>query len=248
MNAFDFWILRVATLPANRWPAFDAWVNLLSSWELVKGGAVMALFWWCWAEQGKNATRTRTLLVEMLLAAALALIAASLLAMALPYRPRPRIAIGMDPTLSPGWDQWSAFPSDHASLFFALAAGFFRLDRRLGWLALAHAVLVVSLPRVYLGLHYPTDILGGALLGFGATAVAKRWRRIGNIASRIVAWQVRRPRAAMATLFVVTYLVATLFTDLRRPAWLLRALTRGVSQGQHSQWQSAPSVGVAGRT
>ncbi len=88
----------------------------------------MALFWWAWADTSKNAPRTRTVLLETLGAAALALAVASGLALVLPYRLRPRLAVGMDPTLSPRWEEWSSFPSDHAFVFFALAAGFFRLD------------------------------------------------------------------------------------------------------------------------
>ncbi len=197
----------------------------------------MALFWWCWAEEEKQTGQKksnrhegaarREMLIRTLFGAALALFCASLLALVLPCRPRPRIVMGMEPNLSPGWDQWSAFPSDHASLFFALAAGFWRLDRGLGWLALAHAAVVVSLPRVYLGLHYATDILAGAALGIGCTWLTMRsaWAKL--LVTRLLAWEKRWPRAFLAGLFVVTYLVATLFTDLRKPANILAAMIRG---------------------
>jgi hypothetical protein len=57
---------------------------------------------------------------------------------------------------------WSSFPSDHACLFFALATGLCLISPVIGGLALLHASLIVSLPRIYLGLHYPTDVLAGA--------------------------------------------------------------------------------------
>lgn len=58
----------------------------------------------------------------------------------------------------------SSFPSAHASFFFALAAGAYLYDRRLGTVFFALALLI-SAARVAAGLHYPSDILGGAVLG-----------------------------------------------------------------------------------
>jgi hypothetical protein len=39
--------------------------------------------------------------------------------------------------------------------------------RGAGILALSHTLLVVSLPRVYMGFHYPTDSLAGAVISVG---------------------------------------------------------------------------------
>jgi undecaprenyl-diphosphatase len=50
-------------------------------------------------------------------------------------------------------------------LFFTLAFGMWLASRAAGVLAIAYVALVISFPRVYLGFHYPTDILGGALIG-----------------------------------------------------------------------------------
>lgn len=57
-----------------------------------------------------------------------------------------------------------SFPSKHASFVFALAAASFFIGRRFGWLMLLLAVLT-GVSRVYAGVHYPGDILGGFLLG-----------------------------------------------------------------------------------
>lgn len=57
-----------------------------------------------------------------------------------------------------------AFPSEHTTLAFALAATIFMHDRRVGWLFLIGA-LVVGVARVLANVHYPVDILGGAFLG-----------------------------------------------------------------------------------
>lgn len=61
-----------------------------------------------------------------------------------------------------------SFVSDHATLAMALAVGLFIAHRRAGLAGIALAVLL-GFSRVYLGVHYPTDVIGGLALG---TAVA----------------------------------------------------------------------------
>jgi undecaprenyl-diphosphatase len=57
-----------------------------------------------------------------------------------------------------------SFPSSHALNNFAAATFFYRLFPKLKWILFITALLV-ALSRVYLGLHYPSDILGGAIIG-----------------------------------------------------------------------------------
>jgi undecaprenyl-diphosphatase len=57
-----------------------------------------------------------------------------------------------------------SFPSNHAVNNFAAAVFFYKLFPKLKWLLLITASLV-AISRVYLGLHYPSDILGGAIIG-----------------------------------------------------------------------------------
>ncbi|MFI5240865.1 MAG: phosphatase PAP2 family protein [Microgenomates group bacterium] len=57
-----------------------------------------------------------------------------------------------------------AFPSEHTTLAFALAVTVFMHDRRVGWIFLISAFLV-GVARVLANVHYPIDIIGGALLG-----------------------------------------------------------------------------------
>jgi undecaprenyl-diphosphatase len=57
-----------------------------------------------------------------------------------------------------------SFPSDHVTAAGAIAAVLLALHRRLGMLALLFAALL-AYARVYIGVHYPGDVLGGALLG-----------------------------------------------------------------------------------
>lgn len=61
----------------------------------------------------------------------------------------------------------SSFPSGHAASAVAFTTGVALENRRWG-LALVPLALSVCFSRVYTGVHYPGDVLGGALLGAGA--------------------------------------------------------------------------------
>jgi undecaprenyl-diphosphatase len=57
-----------------------------------------------------------------------------------------------------------SFPSDHATMAGAVAAGVLLVDRRLGAAAWVLAVLM-ALTRVYVGAHWPLDVAAGLALG-----------------------------------------------------------------------------------
>jgi undecaprenyl-diphosphatase len=82
-------------------------------------------------------------------------------------RPRPYVAHAADAHLFIPASPDPSFPSDHATAAFAIAVALLLRHRRAGILALAMAV-VVSVARVAVGTHYPSDVLGGALLGTAA--------------------------------------------------------------------------------
>lgn len=78
-------------------------------------------------------------------------------------RPRPCNTLS-DVLIPIGCTGTFSFPSNHALNNFAAAVFFYRLFPNLKWILFIAASLV-SISRVYLGLHYPSDIIGGALLG-----------------------------------------------------------------------------------
>jgi len=64
-----------------------------------------------------------------------------------------------------------SYPSGHTAMAFAVAMVLSLTHRRWGvWPITFSAALVIALSRVYLGLHYPSDIFGGAVVGVGAGA------------------------------------------------------------------------------
>ena len=66
----------------------------------------------------------------------------------------------------------TSFPSGHAGASFAVAAAIFFAHRPLGIVAFCLASLV-AVGRMAVGVHYPSDILGGALVGLGCFALVR---------------------------------------------------------------------------
>jgi undecaprenyl-diphosphatase len=84
------------------------------------------------------------------------------------YRPRPFVTHHVNLLLSHAAD--SSFPSDHTTGAFAIAFFLYRYNRRLGGILLVLAALI-GLSRIYVGHHYPTDVLGGIVVAFIAAQV-----------------------------------------------------------------------------
>jgi len=79
-------------------------------------------------------------------------------------RPRPFVSHPGSLTLFISHARDASFPSDHASASFAIAVSVLLLHRRTG-LVLLGLASVISVARVFEGVHYPTDVLAGAAIG-----------------------------------------------------------------------------------
>ncbi len=75
------------------------------------------------------------------------------------------------------------FPSDHATGAFAMAMALWFYDRVIGGLAFVLAA-IVAFSRVYVGVHYPSDVVGGALIGI-AVAMIFRFTPLRAVIVRI---------------------------------------------------------------
>ena len=64
---------------------------------------------------------------------------------------------------TPG-ENFQSFPSGHALFFFAAATAIYCYDKKLGMVFFT-AALLISFARIFVGVHWPSDILAGALLG-----------------------------------------------------------------------------------
>lgn len=226
MNSFDSSIITFLNSFARHSWGFDSFVYMLSGNDLLKGGVIVALIWWAWFRPLGDKTDTRQQLLCAICASLVAVLIARGLAVMLPFRSRPMTIPALHFQIpygsgDGGLIDWSSFPSDHAVVFFALATSIFFVWRAAGIVALAYVFLFICMPRIYLGFHYPTDILGGALIGVALALVARAkpfriW--MGSIAKP---WLERSPGSFYACLFVLTFQIATIFQSAR---WIARFL------------------------
>ena len=103
-----------------------------------------------------------------------------------------------------GLHRLSSFPSDSASLYFAVCTIIFLENRKLGIACGIWAFLTVGVCRVALGYHYPSDILGALVLGPGLVLISSKMGFIQTFyAAQIRRFHVSTPvRTALMFLFL----------------------------------------------
>lgn len=91
----------------------------------------------------------------------------------------------------PAPGDWS-FPSNHSVIAAAAAVALFFVSRRLGAVA-AVAACAMAVSRVWIGVHYPHDVIAGVVVGslvaFLSMRVLRRWPR--DLAGRLAATRLR---------------------------------------------------------
>ncbi|MFF3375473.1 phosphatase PAP2 family protein [Streptomyces sp. NPDC002680] len=151
---------------APRW--FDRGVEVVGEYGLL--AAMVVLVVWCWwgvrRRGGDDAAGSVAALVWAPLAAAIAVLV-NIPIRGFVERPRPFVDHQGLEVLVSGKTDYS-FVSDHATITMAMGVGLFVANRRFGLVGIGLA-LVEGFCRVYMGVHYPTDVVGGFALG---TAVA----------------------------------------------------------------------------
>lgn len=96
-------------------------------------------------------------------------------------RIRPYDYAGVVPLISPLSD--ASFPSGHTSAAFAFLSGVWKCSKPIRISALVFALLM-AFSRMYLFVHFPTDVLAGALIGILCGVFADwLWREKGKLSS-----------------------------------------------------------------
>ncbi|WP_405916698.1 phosphatase PAP2 family protein [Streptomyces sp. NBC_00728] len=143
---------------------FDRVVEFVGEWGLPL--AMVLLVVGCWStvrrRGGADAASSVAGLVWAPLAAGIALLV-NVPIRGFVERPRPFVDHpGLDVLVNGKTD--FSFVSDHATITMAMGVGLFVANRKFGLVGIGLALLE-GFCRVYLGVHYPTDVIGGFALG-----------------------------------------------------------------------------------
>ncbi len=173
----DLWLFDLLNGFAGQAPVLDHIMQALVSDYPSPTMQVLALFGF-WFE-GHTATERRDNQRAVLRAVVVLLVSGALVGLSnmLYFRDRPFRYHEVNLLFYYPTD--SSFPSNSATVMFGLATVIWLKNRRWGWPMMALAVLFGT-SRVYCGVHYPTDILGGFLLGAGTAWALTRYGEFLN--------------------------------------------------------------------
>lgn len=117
--------------------------------------------------------RTRRIGVASAIALLTGVLATNLVLKPLIHRTRPYEVFEALRTLVPAERDYS-FPSGHSTSSFAAGWAIFRVaPKKYGSIALALAICI-AISRLYVGVHYPTDVLAGIAIGIVAAEIGVR--------------------------------------------------------------------------
>jgi undecaprenyl-diphosphatase len=179
------------------------------------------MYWRLWFGTGAECERRRRSIVIIVAGAVLALVLGRTISFLVPFRIRPIYDGGLPhPSYSipitPNLENWSSFPSDGATFFFALAFGIAYLSRRLAIPVLMYVAGWICLPRLYLGLHFASDVVAGAVIGtLTAWALVRTQWLHSVVAGRVLAFEKTSPQWFYPVAFLVSFEFADVFNDIR---------------------------------
>lgn len=173
---FEFMILD--WLQSLRTPFLDTFMPLVSS----LGNA--GIFWIILTLALLLFQKTRKIGVCVALALIFDLLLCNLLIKPLVARPRPFVVNSAIELIIPAPAEYS-FPSGHTAVSFAAVTALFLSKQKWLWVPGLVLAVLIAFSRMYLYVHYPTDILGGIFVGIAAGSLGVFCaRRLSAIAKK----------------------------------------------------------------
>ncbi|WP_439365315.1 phosphatase PAP2 family protein [Bradyrhizobium sp. DASA03005] len=221
MNPVDQYLLELFNGFAHRSPIFDSALIFLADQAVFKGALVTSLLWLAWFQRDPDQKLRRELVISTLAATVAALLLTKITRSVVPFRLRPihdpavTFTLPYNVTSDSLWN-WSSFPSDTAAFAIALSVGVHLIWRRWGWLVILYGLVVICMPRIYLGYHYPSDVVVGALIGTLATLTVCRKEIRIPLSRRLILWSDDHPGVFYCAFFLFTYEIAAVFENTRQ--------------------------------
>jgi undecaprenyl-diphosphatase len=158
----DTWLFQQINGFVGTFPVFDRFMSTMVNEYFITVTLSLVVFglWFAGATQGIRLRNQRAVVYAILAeVVANSIVAANNL---LYYRPRPFASIPVKLLFYEPTD--SSMPSNPAAVAFAFATAVWLVNRRVGAVLYGLAILF-GVSRVYCGVHFPLDVVGGALVG-----------------------------------------------------------------------------------
>lgn len=171
---------RAIFILINATPASALWLIKLAQFiakDLILIVPILNVLLWLWGKKEQMHFQRR-LLLKANMALLYALIISACVSHLLPY-PRP-FAAGFGHQFLNHIAN-ASYPSDHGTIIFTFALAFICWHKRWSGLILLFIACAIAWARVYLGIHWPLDMLGGLLVGLlGCLASQLTWQFYGE--------------------------------------------------------------------
>lgn len=166
----DYYFFQLINDLAGKWRPLD-WFGIFCAEYLI---FIMAFAIFAWTIFNKNNRRADTVIILEIILASFFSYLVKIIINFIYFRPRPFSA--HDVALLIGKISDGSFPSAHTFLSFVMAFVIFMYNKKLGAALLVLATLV-GVSRVYVGVHYPLDVLGGVVLAWCAVYAVNKVNR-----------------------------------------------------------------------
>jgi undecaprenyl-diphosphatase len=223
-DIFDRPVVAFTNGYVGRWPLLDKTAAAAYTFPTLSGCVLMALIWVCWVEAWDTEQRARILIGT--LASFGAGIISRTLQRVLDTHVRPVYDKALDfqqiPDVNVSYNTWNSFPSDHVSVFAALALIIWLASRRLGVFAIVFTT-VFAIDRIYVGGHFPSDLIGALGLA-GMTVWISQTEWFVSIGRWLMRFERSKPSVFYPIAFFISAQIASLFLDVRNAAVMIRGV------------------------
>ena len=187
----------------NTTPASPEWMIDFATFlakDLISIVPVLAAILWLWGPRSQVKAQ-RQLVIKMAMALGISVLVSYILGLTFPHD-RPFVDHAGYTFLHHAPDD--SFPSDHGTVIFTFALAFLFWHRLWSGAVLMVVAGAIAWSRVYLGVHWPMDMVGGLLVGLiGCVSAALLWNLFGEALYR-----------------GLSYLYRTLFAIPIRKGWV----------------------------
>ena len=239
MNLFDLNFISFLNQYSQTSPIVNELIYAFVSNKLLTIAPIIALLWWYWFKDIDEERRNRKVVISTILGCiivALMFFAVQEIGLLFQYRLTPvcneavnfQIPAGIDPQIYKSCtDAHTSFPSGHAALLFSISFGIVYISRLMGGLCLIYS-LIICLPRIYFGLHYSSDIIGGIFLGMGTVYLVNLNFIRNSLTPQILKWSDYHPSSFYVVFFLISTELAAYCANAGRIARALLKILRQI--------------------